>query len=258
MPYTIIEDIEYETANGERGIGDLILPEHAKNAPVALTIHGGGWNKMDKYCWSGVSMLMADLGYAAFNINYRLLDHAPWPACGDDCLKAGQFLLDKGHESMEPLNTDKVIVIGGSAGGHLTMMTGLRLDPSRVKGIISVAGPADLMFRIERGEQEREQMGHFFQVDGEITNGMIIKASPINYVSENSPPLLCLHSVNDKLVLPEQSERIVKKYNELGLRGELFTFDGPGEQHGIWSEGSDPHRLLPNLEEKIGKFINSL
>lgn len=49
---------------------------------------------MDRFAFNPIARLFTEFGMAVFNINYRLLDDAPWPACGDDCLYAGQFLLD--------------------------------------------------------------------------------------------------------------------------------------------------------------------
>ena len=134
----------YNPAAGERGLGDLYLPEHPEHAPVALTIHGGGWSAQDKSSFCGVSQFIASLGWAVFNINYRLTTIAPWPACGDDCLMAAKFLLDGEVPEFAGLDRCKLLICGGSAGGHLALMTGLRLPPNRVAGIISISGIDEL------------------------------------------------------------------------------------------------------------------
>ena len=252
-----IHDIAYAPDNGLRGLGDLHLPVLPAGAPVALAIHGGGWNNMDKTSWAGVADLLCEHGYGVFNINYRLLDNAPWPACGDDCLAAAAFLRGAGHEAMVPLDRSRgVVIVGGSAGGHLALWTGLRLPAEKVRAIISVAGPGDLLWRA--GHDGRKFFGTFFGTDGEVTDAMLTAASPITCVRQGAPPLLCLHSINDKLVPIEQAHRMVTAYENVGARAELCTWDGPGEQHGIWVEGSDPHRLLSEPEKGLTAFLETL
>jgi len=251
-----VDGMVYAAEHGERGVGDLFLPEGEAGAPVALCIHSGGWNAMDKRSWEGVAGWMCRLGYAAFNINYRLLEQACWPACGEDCLRAAAFLLSGEHEAFRGLDRSGVTVIGGSAGGHLALMTGLRLEAGRVRAIVSVSGPTDL--REQFGAQGMARYPLFFGVGREGTAEMLLEASPVHYVRRGSPALLCVHSVNDRLVDAAQARGIVARYREVGARAELHAFDGPGEQHGIWIEGSDPHRLFPELEQAIGDFLGGV
>lgn len=254
-----MDEIAYAPQNGVRGLGDLYLPDRPARAPVALGIHGGGWNAMDKYSWSGVAQFMCEQGFPAYNINYRLLDQAPWPACGDDCLAAANFLLDGGHEAMKPLNrAGGVVIIGGSAGAHLALMTALRLPRGKCRAVVSIAGPSDLLLR--PSQRDRESYVKFLgkKDAAEITDRMLLEASPASYVKSYSPPLLCVHSANDKLVPIDQSQQIVKMYHEVGARAELFAFAGPGQEHGIWIDGSDPHRLLPEIEKAIAIFLKTV
>ncbi|HUT58752.1 MAG TPA: alpha/beta hydrolase [Phycisphaerae bacterium] len=251
-----VEDIAYVPGHGFRGLGDLYLPDEADGAPAALVIHGGGWNAMDKQGLAGVAQFLAETGYGAYAINYRLLDDAPWPACGDDCLTAAGFLLAGGHEAMKPLDRSRLVVIGGSAGGHLAMMTGLRLPPIKVRCIVSIAGPADL--KTQTAGWDATFLTKFFGPDVEITDETMLAASPVQYVRADSPPLLCTNSTNDKLVPIAQSHAMVERYRQNGGRAELYAYPGPGEQHGIWIEGSDPHRLLPELEQVIEEFLQTI
>ncbi|MEX0887510.1 MAG: alpha/beta hydrolase, partial [Phycisphaeraceae bacterium] len=231
-------------------------------APAALVIHGGGWNAMDKHGLAGIAQLLATLGYAAYNINYRLLDHAPWPACGDDCLAAARFLLDGDHPAFAKLDRSRIVIVGASAGGHLALMTGLRLDRERVRAIVSIAGPADLVRRFARpGRDKAAFAGRFLRPRAsDDTDRLLAEASPINHVTADAPPLLCIHSRNDELVRPEQSQWILDAYRAAGAHApaHLHLFDGPGKQHGIWIEGTDPHQLLPEPANALQTFLTTL
>lgn len=254
-----IDGISYAPEHGFRGLGDLYLPAQPEGAPAALVIHGGGWNAMDKSGLAGIAELLCEQGYGAFNVNYRLLDQAPWPACGDDCLRAARYLLDGGHPSMAPLNRSKILIAGASAGGHLALMTGLRLPPAQVRAIVCMAGPADLVLSGESKGLQR--FAKFLGVPNEqaVTAEALRAASPIGLVTSQAPPLLCIHSVNDQLVVPEQSLRISKAWIEAGVPAELFSYRGPGEQHGFWDpETADPRRLLPEPAAALAAFARRM
>lgn len=256
-----INDIPYAPRHGFRGLGDLFLPDQPQGAPAALVIHGGGWNAMEKRSLTPVAALMAECGYGAFNINYRLLDDAPWPACGDDCLAGARFLLAAKHPAMQQLDTSRIVVIGASAGGHLTLWTGLHLPPKKVRAMIDIAGPGDLLMRWRNNEKRPEIWQKFF--GGEATEEKLKQASPVNYVKKGAPPLLCIHSTNDELVRPEQSEAMLKAYQKVGARAELASFPGPGKYHGIWEDGSGEvdtalRVLVPPVKKAIREFLETV
>ena len=192
----IIRDINYAGDNSQWHIGDFYIPEGNGPFPIALCIHGGGWSAMDRHSFAGVAEFMCSQGFAAFNIEYRLLGTAPWPACGDDCLAAANFLLDGGIKEYE-LQTDKLFVIGASAGGHLSLMTGMRLPREKVSGTVSIAGITCLEllkqstgFRVD----PLNFWGHEPSVDEEKS------ASPIAIVTPKMAPILCSHCPNDVVV----------------------------------------------------------
>lgn len=124
----IIKDKVYSRVH-ERCKGDLYLPDerNADTLPILL-IHGGGWSNLDKSRFHGVAGWLCDHGFVVFNINYRLLGMAPWPACGDDCLSAADFLLHGDIPELAGVKRDAIGVMGASAGGHLALMTGLRFS----------------------------------------------------------------------------------------------------------------------------------
>ena len=186
----------YHPAAGERGLGDLYLPKQPDNAPVALTIHGGGWSAQDKSSFCGVAEFIASLGWAVFNINYRLTSIVPWPACGDDCLAAAKFLLDGKEPEFAGLDRRKLLICGGSAGGHLALMTGLRLPPERVAGIISISGIDELT-----SDYALHTARYCSFFGSGVTEEKKAQANPIHYLRPDSPPVLLTHWDDDQVVL---------------------------------------------------------
>lgn len=243
----------YNPAAGERGLGDLYLPEHPEHAPVALTIHGGGWSAQDKSSFCGVSQFIASLGWAVFNINYRLTTIAPWPACGNDCLMAAKFLLDGEVPEFAGLDRRKLLICGGSAGGHLALMTGLRLPQNRVAGIISISGIDELTSDFALHSFRYKP---FF--GGEPTEEKQTEANPLQYLRPDSPPVLLTHWDNDQVVPVESARRFRDRGRALGCRVDYYEYSTEDEGHGIWIPDSKPHRLYPHLETELTRFIESV
>ena len=87
-PSRVVRDIPYDPALGADGLGDLYLPDDVRpETPLILVIHGGGWSASHRPSIAGIAeFFQRDLGFAAFNIEYRLASvKDPWLACGDEC-----------------------------------------------------------------------------------------------------------------------------------------------------------------------------
>jgi len=252
----ILKDIRYLPENGFRGTGDLFLPEpDCSTGKIALSIHGGGWASMDKDSFAGVAAFLAENGLAVFNINYRLAGAAPFPACAEDCLAAADFVIGKNIPELNGFDCSRLLVIGASAGGHLALMTGLKLGRKRALGIAAISAIADLMpdFTANR-ERYSILFGH------EPEGAEMISASPVELVAADSPPMFLTHYINDRVVPVESSVNFIKKAKSLNAEVAAYLYDNEreGQGHAIWIPGSEPHRLYPDIEEKITDFILKL
>ena len=252
----VISDLAYNKSHGEYGLGDLYLPERVTGkTPLALAIHGGGWRSMDKYSFSGVAEFLCGLGFAVYNINYRLTGEAPWPACGDDCLEAARFLLSADHPEFAGTDRGKIFVVGASAGGHLALMTGLRLPAGQVSGIVSISGIA----KFEPCMKLHPDRYHALFGTGEpIPEEMFVSASPIEFLNRNNPPILLTHAIYDTLVPIDSATEFEDAARERGGRIESYYYNRRNKGHCIWIKGSDPHKLHPDIEERIERFASTL
>jgi alpha-L-fucosidase/acetyl esterase/lipase len=212
--YTIIPDVEYLGPDRQEKM-DVYLPSDSRKAPVpaVIWIHGGGWSGGDK-----VNNRVLDLintitsgGYAVFSINYLLvkynkddngniiypIERDAFPQNIYDCKTAVRFV--RKNARTYNVDPDKIVVGGASAGGHLAMITGMtsgveiddgglyRDYPTDVSGMISFYGPTDL----------NKFGGHMFA--GE-TRYKCDKYSPVNYISEKTPPMFITHGNQDDTV----------------------------------------------------------
>ncbi len=251
-PATVTRDIIYNAEAGKDGLGDLYLPADVRpDTPVVLTIHGGGWGGGDRYSWSGVAEYFRnDLGFAAFNIEYRLVKKGPWPLCGNDCLAAAKYLLSDAFQKKHGLSCKKIWVCGGSAGGHLALWTGLSLPPEQVAGIVSISGIGAL------APDEKAHASRYVGLFGHKPSAAeLAAASPISLVTPKAPPIFCSHATVDGAVPFEAEKAFVEACRKAGVKTEFYVYEKRDSGHSIWIPGSKPHKLFPDIEAAITKFV---
>lgn len=252
-----IENIAYARQWGMYGTGDLYLPSNlSADTRCALTIHGGGWSGMDKADFTGVAeFLCRELKLAVFNINYRLCGDAPWPACGDDCLAAAEFLFGSCRAELNGPNRQDLLIVGASAGGHLALMTGLRLPPERVAGIVSISGIADIESDRAFAPDRYDGLFHHAPSAAEL-----LEITPATWLTAQSPPILCTHEQNDNVVPAASAENFIAiaTSRKKNVRSYFYNRREDGYSHRIWIPGSSPHRLYPDIAEQIADFRNTL
>ena len=149
-------DARLPYAEHELAFGDLRLPEGDGPHPVVIVIHGGCW--LAAYDLGHISSLAAAItaeGFATWSIEYRRIgdEGGGWPGTFVDVAAAADHLGVLGGDY--PLDLDRVVVVGHSAGGHLALWLAARHklaadDPLRgsaalpVDGVLSLAGITDL------------------------------------------------------------------------------------------------------------------
>ena len=124
---TVLRDLEYVPGGHERQKLDLYLPREAsvdRKRPLIVWVHGGAWLAGSKDRCPAVPF--ADQGYAVASINYRLSQHAIFPAQIEDCKAAIRWLrVNAGKYGYDP---NRLGVWGASAGGHLGALLGTAGD----------------------------------------------------------------------------------------------------------------------------------
>ncbi len=253
----ILKDIPYRPASGSSGLCDLFIPDRAARKNIAvLAIHGGGWSIGTKETFESVALwLCTELKLAVCNINYRLCSEAPWPACGDDCLAAARYLLDAGKPLPGKPGSRRLIIVGGSAGGHLALMTGLRLSARDVAGIVSVSGIAKLEPDMKLNP---DRYRAFFGISEPFPKEKTDSASPVKYLRQDSSPILLTHTIYDGYVPVDSATEFEDAAREHGAHIESYYYNRRNDGHCIWIKGSDPHKLHPDLEAVIAAFIKKI
>ncbi len=210
---------------------DLYLPKQAasEKIPCIVVVHGGGWRSGDKNRFAGIAGALAEQGFAAACIGYRLLPEVEFPAPVLDCKAAVRWV--RANAAAHGLDPDRIGAMGGSAGGHLVAMLGTSdtvaaLEgeggnagvSSRVQAVVAMATPADLTRMADRQKLGAE---------------LAQLISPVTHVTKNSAPLLLLHGTKDALVPMAQSELLLEKYRAAGASAELVKIEGGA--HAFWN-----------------------
>ncbi|GAB4168533.1 MAG: alpha/beta hydrolase [Terrimicrobiaceae bacterium] len=225
---------------------DLYLPGNAAGEapPLLVYIHGGGWRSGDPSNIPWQLQKLIDEGYAVASISYRFTDESKFPAQLEDVRSALRWLLEHGAE--HGIDPRRMVLIGGSAGGHLAMLAACTSTNLRdeIKGVVSYFGPADFLLRAKtQPEKTRRPDGSVFQLLGgsvEDNEPLAREASPAWQVGPSAPPLLIFHGTADTVVLPDQSERMAAAYREAGRPVTLHL--KPEAGHRI-SDFNDPESI---------------
>ncbi len=152
-------------------IVDVRLPApDVPTRPLVVFVHGGFW--MAEYDRTHVAPLAADLaarGYPVASVEYRRIGQpgGGYPGTLDDVAAAVAALPELlavalTDDRYEPFDTDRPILAGHSAGGHLALWTAGRGGASITRGVLALAPVADLVraYELRLGDDAvRELLG---------------------------------------------------------------------------------------------------
>jgi len=225
----IRETISYVTRGGEALTGTLYSPRGAGPYPALVALHGGGWRLAGADVYRYLGPWLARHGYVVFAPTYRLAKagQPSFPQAVHDVCAAVQFV--KGHADEFRIVTDRVGLMGESAGGHLAALVALAGDrpffrdgnadqpfggiSTNVKVAVPVYGIFDLaqQWRHDQLTRPRDHLTELFLGASLIEDRRIFfDASPLSYVSvhNNATAFLLAWGTEDDIVDPK-SQSIV-------------------------------------------------
>ena len=227
------ENVVYGEASGEKLTMDYYKPTGPGPHPIVIIIHGGGFvagtskNISEAYC----ADFLAPAGYAVFSINYRLAPKYPYPAMVEDVLTAVRFL--RSHAAKWDADPQRIALLGGSAGGYLSNMAGLRgvATDAPVQAVVTLYGVSDFSGR-PVNEHGHALLDPLIKEKGE--EAALREASPITHVTAKAPPFLLIHGDNDQAVPFDQSTRLQVALRKAGASCELIRVVHGAHATGRW------------------------
>lgn len=264
--YQIVPNVTYHVASGVENKLDVYAPKNADGpVPVILLIHGGGWVGGLKETYVMRLLPYLEMGWAVVNVEYRMASVALAPAAVEDCLCSLRWIARNAEQYN--LDASRVVVTGMSAGGHLSLTTGMipssagldrqceerafsgprAPDPANVAAIINWYGITDVVDLLAGPNTK----GYAVEWLGSLVNREEVAArvSPLTYVSRDVPPILTIHGDADPIVPYQHALRLQEKLNAASVPNELHTVPGGG--HGRFND-----KQTIEIYSKIFSFLS--
>lgn len=237
--YRVIPNITYLTANNFDAHLDLYQPQGVTGAtPVLIYIHGGGWVGGSKEGAIMNILPYLEMGWAVVNVQYRLARISLAPAAVEDCRCALRWVIN--NAKTYNIDPGKIVVTGHSAGGHLSLTTGMLTaaagldrqcngtEEIKVAAIINWYGITDVTDLLAGANQK----GYAVQWLSSMPDREQIakRVSPLTYVRKDLPPILTIHGDADPTVPYTHATRLHEALNKAGVPNQLLTI--PGGKHG--------------------------
>lgn len=234
---------------------DIFLPAGRTDSTtkVMILIHGGSWSTGDKNDFTPYmdSLKKRLPGWAIFNLNYRLSSGSGtniFPAQEMDIKTAYEFIYNKRSEYAI---SQKFVLLGASAGGHLALLQGYKYStPVKPKAIVDFFGPTDMVDLYNNPASPQIPSIFLAAIVGATpaSNATLYQqSSPINFVTAQSPPTIILHGGTDQLVSVSQSTSLQTKLQSVGVANQYIYY--PTEGHGWFGAN------LSDSFDKISAFL---
>jgi acetyl esterase/lipase len=261
----------YKTVEGHEIRVDVIRPPGERVRPVIFWLHGGALINGSRANLNAEQLRRyLDAGFAVAAIDYRLAPEAKLASILEDVRDAHLWLRREGRKLL-PIDPDRLVVVGHSAGGYLTLMTGTLLKPVP-KALVSYYGYGDIagewysrpdpFYSRQPAVSEEEarravgatpvseppsgnQRFRFYLYcrqrglwpkevtgrDPESEPRAFDPWCPVRNVTRPYPPTMLLHGDADTDVPYRQSVLMAEQFKAKGVKHEFITI--PGGPHGF-------------------------
>ena len=230
---------------------DVYVPaKRSAAAPVVVVIYGGSWNSGSKSDYAFLGKALSSRGFATVIADYRLVPEIRFPAFLDDTAAAVAWARSNAQQfGGDP---GQLYLLGHSAGAYNAVMVGLDgqylrnvgIDPSKIRGVIGLAGPFD--FLPLAVDSTREAFGNADDLN---------KTQPTNFASRSAPPMLLATGDGDTTVYPRNAVKLAEKLHAAGAFVSLRRYPEIGHV-GILLALSLPFRSKAPVLDDITNFIN--
>lgn len=260
--YWMQPDVVYGSANNTPLKLDVWYPrDNDKPTPTLVYIHGGGWIFGSKEGAVYQFLPYLERGWRVVNVEYRMAGNSLAPGSVEDTRCALRWLYR--NAAQYKFDTSKIVLTGHSAGGHLSLITGMLPDgtaldnrcyadakygdaPMKVAAIVNWYGISDVNDLIQ-GPNLKNYAAMWM---GSLPNAAEVakSVSPLTYVRAGLPPVITLHGDKDDVVPYAHATRLHDALNRSGNVNKLITVKGGG--HGMFAQAD-----YVSVFDEIWKFL---
>ena len=202
--------------------------------PLVVMSHGGPTSSSSaslKYSiqyWTSRGIAVLDVNYggsSGYGRAYRERLKGKWGIVDvDDCVNGARYLIERGF-----VDNNRLAIRGGSAGGYTTLCA--LTFRNAFKAGASHYGISDLE-ALARDTHKFESR----YLDGLIgpypeRRDLYVERSPIHFTDRLNCPMILFQGLEDKVVPPNQAEKMFEAVRAKNLPVAYLTFEG--EQHGF-------------------------
>src|SRR5712691_1511890 len=262
-PDVIVErGIDYASIPHGKLAMDIARPKTPGKYPGIVLIHGGGFSGGKRDSYLPMAVRLAQNGYVAAAVSYRLTPMFQFPLPLYDVKAAVRFLrANAGKFSVEK---EHMAAIGASAGGTWSQSLAVtrnmpqlegngahREESSSVDCAISYYGRSDMRRAYEGSRNAATALPPLLGGDRMHAIEQHYRGSPINWINPDSAPILAIHGTRDQNVPFEQSVLLVERMRSMGIEAELETLAEAG--HGF--KGADDERAFARAIDFLNRKL---
>jgi dipeptidyl aminopeptidase/acylaminoacyl peptidase len=233
--------IAFPTENGLTAHGYFYPPRNRDYAaatdekpPLLVLSHGGPTSATSaslKYAiqyWTSRGIAVLDVNYggsSGYGRGYRERLNGRWGIVDvDDCVNGARYLVERGE-----VDSNRLAIRGGSAGGYTTLCALTFRDV--FKAGASHYGISDLEALAK--DTHKFESRYLDRLIGPYPErrDLYVQRSPIHFTERLSCPMIIFQGLEDKVVPPNQAEKMVAAVRSKKLPVAYLTFEG--EQHGV-------------------------
>ncbi len=250
----------------ERQVMDVCFPENPeKKEGLVLFVHGGAWVSGDKSTFNKrIEKVSKNIGCITATINYRY---------ASENVKCTDLLNDitsaiakvKSMAQTRGINCDRVMLVGVSAGAHLSLLysyTQKEKSPVEICAVVSYCGPPDLRshnFRNGFMNLDSTQTTtlmcyltgkNLFNLTKKQQDTLLYTYSPLKYVSKSCVPTLVVQGAKDEIVDVNDVRNFVKELRSKEV--EVTYYELPDSGHDLSNDGY----IISQSEKTFVDFVN--
>lgn len=239
--FSVPRPIEFPTEAGLTAHGFFYPPQNPdyeapenELPPLIVKSHGGPTAaastalSLSVQYWTSRGFAVLDVNYGGstgYGRQYRERLNKKWGIVDvDDCVNGARFLVERGE-----VDGERLIITGGSAGGYTTLCALTFRNTFKAGASHFGVSDAEALARDTHKYESR-------YLDGLLgpfpeCRDIYFERSPINFPERLSCPVIFFQGLEDKVVPPDQAEKMAEAIRSKGIPVSYVAF--PGEQHGF-------------------------
>jgi acetyl esterase/lipase len=219
--------------------------------PAAVFFFGGGWRGGSIAHFEPQAIYLAKRGMVAFTPEYRIKSkHNVTPdVCVQDARSAVRWVRNQAEKY--GIHPDKILVGGGSAGGHLALCTTL-LDDFDEEGEDTSASCKANALALFNPATNTSTLPKRYGITAEMGE----KISPFHHVGPDLPPAIAFHGVGDTTVPYSSATQFEEAMMKAGNNYRLYSFEDVG--HGFFNQDRHDEKYFKSTLKILHEFLHEL